>query len=80
MKSFNSVEPNHYKNKKPEPIDVIVGWDLNFIEGCIIKYISRYKDKNGLEDLYKAKWYMDKLIELKIKEDLDEAQKQEAER
>ena len=36
---------------------------MNYIEGNIIKYTTRYKFKNGIEDLKKAQWYLDKLIE-----------------
>jgi hypothetical protein len=43
---------------------------LNYLEGNVIKYISRYKFKNGLEDLNKAKWYLETLI--KEKEDEQE--------
>ena len=35
---------------------------MNYIEGNIIKYTTRYKFKNGIEDLKKAKWYLEKLI------------------
>ena len=36
---------------------------LDFFEGNILKYITRWKDKNGIQDLYKAKAYLDRLIE-----------------
>ena len=42
----------------------IIQNEFNFCEGNVIKYISRYKRKNGIEDLKKAKSYLDKLIEL----------------
>ena len=45
--------------------------DLDFFEGNIIKYVTRWKDKNGIEDLLKAKQYLDKLIEFKISEQND---------
>ena len=41
--------------------------NLDFFEGNIVKYITRWKDKNGIEDLHKAKQYLDKLIELEEK-------------
>jgi hypothetical protein len=41
---------------------------MNYLEGNIIKYVSRYKNKNGIEDLNKAKWYLEKLIEVKTSE------------
>jgi len=59
----NITRPEHYKSKI-EPIDFIVANNLNFIEGNIIKYIVRYKNKNGLEDLLKGFEYYKRLIEL----------------
>lgn len=53
----------HYKNKKIQPITFILENDLGFCEGNIIKYVTRYKDKNGIEDLKKARHYIDFLIE-----------------
>jgi hypothetical protein len=38
--------------------------NLDFYQGCVVKYICRYKKKNGLEDLIKAKTYLDQLIKL----------------
>jgi hypothetical protein len=35
---------------------------MNFLEGNVVKYVTRYRMKNGLEDLEKAKWYLDRLI------------------
>lgn len=54
----------HYIEKPFQPWDYIVGNKLGYLEGNIIKYVSRYKDKNGLEDLIKASHYLDKLIEV----------------
>ncbi len=54
--------PEHY-NKGIEVIDFIDSWDLDFTAGNIIKYVARHKHKdNPLEDLKKAKWYLDRLI------------------
>lgn len=64
--------PDHYKtNSGLETIDVIEAFTdgLNGIEAVdtanIIKYICRWKKKNGLEDLKKAKWYLEHLINKK---------------
>ena len=59
----NITRPKHYQSTI-EPIDFIVANNLNFIEGNIVKYVVRYKQKNGLEDLLKAQEYLKKLIEL----------------
>lgn len=55
--------PLHYTTGKIETIDVITDWDLNYCEGNVIKYLSRYKHKGEpLQDLKKAAWYLQKLI------------------
>lgn len=62
---FNKqVKGNHYKKLKIQPTEFIFRNDLNYLQGNIIKYICRYKDKGGKEDLEKAKHYIDLLIEL----------------
>lgn len=62
------VGGNHYKKSKIQPIEYIHANELGFIEGCIVKYISRWRDKGGLEDIRKIKHYCDLLIELEEKE------------
>lgn len=57
----DNINPDYYR-KKIEVTDFIMEYDLSFVEGCIVKYIVRWKVKNGLEDLKKARWYLDKLI------------------
>lgn len=59
----------HYSSMSIQPIDFIVANNLPFIEGNIVKYVARYKNKNGLQDLLKAKHYLDMLIELQTKEE-----------
>ena len=64
LKSLERVNhPKHYTNGKIEPIDFINGNNMDYLEGNIIKYISRYKFKNGVEDLHKARFYLNMLIE-----------------
>lgn len=53
----------HYSDLAIEPIDFITANNLGFCEGNIVKYIARWKAKNGVEDLKKARWYIDFLIE-----------------
>jgi|TARA_R110002124_G_scaffold165723_4_gene333127 hypothetical protein len=62
----DKINPSYYR-KNIEVTDFIIEYDMNFLEGNIIKYVTRYKDKNGIEDLKKAKWYLDKLIKQKEK-------------
>ena len=54
----------HYSDLAIEPIDFITANNLGFCEGNVIEYISRWKAKNGVEDLEKARWYIDFLIEV----------------
>ena len=54
---------SHYKNKGVQPIEYIMANGLGFCEGNVIKYVSRWRDKNGLDDLLKAKHYLEFLIE-----------------
>ena len=58
------VAGTHYKSKAIQPWDYIVGNDLGYLEGNIVKYVSRWKDKGGVDDLKKARHYLDKLIEV----------------
>jgi hypothetical protein len=58
----NKISPQHYSKYKIQPIDFIQANDLDFAQGNIIKYVLRYKDKNGLEDLQKAKQNIEFLI------------------
>jgi len=59
----DAINPSHYRQGTIETIEYILDQSMDYLEGNVIKYISRYKYKNGLEDLEKAKWYLDKLIE-----------------
>ena len=59
-------QPVHYIMNKIEPIDFIIANKLNFCEGNVIKYISRWRLKNGVEDLKKAKQYIDFLIKKEV--------------
>jgi hypothetical protein len=56
------VGGDHYKTEI-QPWDFIIANDLGYLEGNIIKYVSRYKKKGGMADLHKAQHYLQKLIE-----------------
>lgn len=47
-----------------QPLDLIDSMDLGFYEGQVIKYVSRWEDKDGLKDLEKAAFYLNRLIDL----------------
>jgi hypothetical protein len=54
--------PKHYTQGNMEVITAIEGLGLDYHQGNVLKYVARYQYKNGLEDLRKAKWYIDRLI------------------
>lgn len=66
--------PPHYNQGRFETIDVILDvtrhlpGDQGYLVGNVIKYMSRYHFKNGQEDLFKARWYLNKLLELIVDE------------
>ena len=66
----DKINPLHYKQGKIETIDIILDITKNlpgdqaYLVGNIIKYMSRYYFKNGVEDVEKARWYIDKLRDL----------------
>ena len=62
------VGGDHYRSKKVQPWDAMESWMSpeqfeGFLRGNVIKYIARYKDKDGLKDVQKARHYLDKLLE-----------------
>lgn len=57
------VGGDHYKKMAIQPVEFIEANKLGFCEGNAIKYICRWKDKNGIEDLKKARHYIELLIE-----------------
>lgn len=60
----NVNHPKHYTQGKIEVIDFILDQKMPYLESNVLKYICRHRYKNGLEDLKKAQWYINKLIEV----------------
>ena len=64
MKTLETqIGGNHYKDMNIQPLEFIMANNLPYCEANIIKYICRYKSKNGIQDLNKARHYLDILIE-----------------
>ena len=61
------VGGDHYSKLAIQPVEYITANKLTYLQGNVIKYVTRYKDKNGLQDLEKAKHYINMLIELEEK-------------
>jgi len=58
------VGGTHYKDKAIQPWDYIASNDMGYLEGNVVKYVSRWKEKGGVQDLKKAMHYLTKLIEV----------------
>jgi len=56
------VDKEHYAKLSIEPLDYAEANNLDILEFSIIKYVSRWRFKNGIVDLKKARWYLDRLI------------------
>lgn len=67
--SAQQIGGNHYVSKSVQPWDAMAAWMTpeqfkGFLRGNCIKYLARCDDKGGVEDLKKARHYLDKLIEV----------------
>jgi hypothetical protein len=61
------VAGSHYKDMPIQPVEYIYANALGYFEGNVVKYISRWRKKGGMDDLRKAKHYVELLIELETK-------------
>ena len=68
MSKANDIQVGgvHYKQSQYETWDVINDWGLGYFDGNAVKYLSRWRHKGGIDDLRKAKHYIEKLIELEV--------------
>ena len=57
----DNINPDYYR-KGIETTDYIQSHSMNYLEGNIIKYITRHRAKGGVDDLRKAEWYLTRLI------------------
>jgi len=57
------VAGDHYKNLVIQPVEYITANNLSYLQGSVIKYITRYQDKNGVEDLQKAIHFIKMMIQ-----------------
>jgi hypothetical protein len=65
------IDGSHYKDMTIQPVIYIYANKIPFIEGNIIKYVSRWKNKNGIKDLEKARHLIDMLIEFETTQSQD---------
>jgi len=62
----DKINPSYYKDKEIETIDAIESQltkdeFIGYLKGQVWKYLARHREKNGLEDIKKAQWYLIKL-------------------
>lgn len=67
MNPDDPTHPSHYQGAGMQVWDVWDAFNLGAYESNIVKYVLRWKEKNGVEDLKKAKVYLDRLIEQQSK-------------
>ena len=65
------VGGEHYRGRALQHWDIVRMFQLDYFQGQITKYVMRWKDKNGMEDLKKARHFLDKYIELYEEEECD---------
>lgn len=69
MSALNTqVNGTHYKELAIQPVEYIHGNGIGYMEGNVIKYVTRWRSKGGIADLHKAKHYIELLIELEQKQ------------
>jgi hypothetical protein len=65
MSALNvQISGTHYKDLPIQPVEYIHANAMGYLEGNVVKYVSRWRKKNGIADLEKAKHYIELLIEL----------------
>ena len=62
----SEINPSHYKQGKIEVIDFILDQKMDYLTASVQKYLSRWRFKDGICDLRKARWFLDKLIEQQL--------------
>jgi len=72
------VGGHHYKNMAIQPWDYLTANNIPYMEGTIIVYLTRWRDKGGIQDLQKAKHTLEKLIELESSKKLNAERRQQA--
>lgn len=58
----DQIDGNHYSSMKIQPMQYAIENRLEFTEACVVKYVSRWRNKNGIADLRKARDILDKMI------------------
>jgi Protein of unknwon function (DUF3310) len=66
------IDGDHYKKYGDfQPWDAVIAWNLGYLEGTALKYIARWKDKGGINDIKKAIHFLEKLVETTDTKDIN---------
>ncbi len=60
---MSEQNPSHYADRGIQPIEYIIANRLDFLEGNVVKYVTRHRYKAGVTDLKKAKQYLEWMVE-----------------
>ncbi len=63
----SQIGGSHYKDMPIQPAEFLHKNGIGFMEGCAIKYLCRWRSKGGIQDLEKAKHFIELLIEMESK-------------
>lgn len=63
------VSGNHYKGLKIQPIEYIHANGLDYLQGNVVKYVTRHKSKNGAADIQKAIHYLELILQLQYSDE-----------
>jgi hypothetical protein len=66
LAEMNTINPEHYQQGEIEVIDFILDQKMDYLTASVQKYLARWRFKNGIDDLRKARWFLDKLIEQQL--------------
>jgi hypothetical protein len=59
---LRQVGGSHYKDRAIQPVEYMMSNELGYVEGAVVKYVTRWKYKGGVEDLKKAQHFLELLI------------------
>lgn len=59
---LRQVGGSHYKDRAIQPVEYMMSNELGYVEGAVVKYVTRWKYKGGIEDLKKAQHFLELLI------------------
>jgi hypothetical protein len=66
LAEMSTINPDHYQQGEIEVIDFILDQKMDYLTASVQKYLARWRFKNGIDDLRKARWFLDKLIEQQV--------------